>query len=121
MSHIEVKNVKGKQYYREVEKYRDDNGKVKHRILRYLGKECPKELNGTPLGFHGAKLTESKRVQVRFVELGAEDFFEQIGTIRKIINRKARVEFENAIRGRKDWTVSLDWLGNIIRGSTSEQ
>ena len=37
MVYLRVKKIKGKNYYYAVEGSRDDNGKVKQKVIRYLG------------------------------------------------------------------------------------
>lgn len=37
MAYIRTKNVRGKNYYYLVEGSRDQNGKVKQKVIRYLG------------------------------------------------------------------------------------
>lgn len=113
MSFIKIHKSRGHTYYEEVESYRDDNGKMQHRVLRNFGREAPKELNGVPLGFKCAKLTEGKRVQVHSVKFGMEDFLRQIGIVKEMRKKYALVIFDNPIRVRKDWLLPFDMLGNI--------
>ena len=120
MSFIQIKKVKGHEYSRELESYQASDGKIRHRTLHYLGKERPKELNGVPLGFDCKKLFVGKRIQVRIIKLGLEEFIDQVGTIRKISKGKAGIEFDIVIKGRKEWTVPLEWLGNIPREQINE-
>ena len=37
MVYLRVKKINGKNYYYAVEGSRDDNGKVKQKVIRYLG------------------------------------------------------------------------------------
>ncbi len=37
MSHIERKKIKGRYYLYRYQSYRDENGKVKKRLIQYLG------------------------------------------------------------------------------------
>jgi hypothetical protein len=113
MAYIEVKRLphsKGEYYY-EVSTYRDDNGKVKHK-RRYLGTKLPKDLRYV-VGYRGTKQTEGKRVQVFKVKLGMEDYLDQTGTIKEVRKKYALVVFDKKIRGRNDWLLPFEMLGNI--------
>lgn len=118
MSFVKVKRFPGRKgepartYYYEVESYRDQNDKVKHRTIRYLGKELPKDLSYV-VGYDGVKLHEGKRVEVRATSLGALDFLNETGTIRKLRRKYAHVEFDKPIRGSRNWSIRFDQLGNL--------
>lgn len=101
-----------REYYYEVESYRDADGKHRQRMVRYLGKELPKDLPYV-VGYAGAKLREGKRVEVRKTSLETMDFINEAGTIKKLRRKYALVEFDDPIRGRKEWLIPFDQLGNI--------
>ncbi|MBA7644675.1 hypothetical protein ES703_52420 [subsurface metagenome] len=121
MSFVKVKHFPSRNgqpartYYYEVESYRTPEGKVKHRTLRYLGKELPKDLPYT-IGYAGTKLREGKRVEVRKTSLVTMEFLNETGTIKKLRRKYALVEFDDPIRGRKEWLIAFDRLGNIPKG-----
>jgi hypothetical protein len=52
MSHIERKKIKGRVYLYRYQCYRDENGKVKKKLLAYLGPESDFEsiINGSKAG-----------------------------------------------------------------------
>ena len=118
MSFIRLKRYsrgKGKtplEYYCEVESYRDSEGKPRQRSIRYLGKDLPKDL-AYIVGYAGTKLYEGKRVEVRKSPLEAIDFINETGTIKKLRRKYALVEFDDPIRGRKEWLILFDRLGNV--------
>jgi hypothetical protein len=37
MTYLRTKKIKGKNYYYAVDGYRDENGKVKQKVIKYLG------------------------------------------------------------------------------------
>ena len=118
MSFIRLKRYstgKGKpprEYYCEVESYRDADGRHRQRVIRWLGKKLPKDLPYV-VGYAGAKLREGKRVEVRKSPLEAVEFINETGTIKKLRRKYALVEFDDTIRGRKEWLIPFDQLGNI--------
>lgn len=118
MSFIRLKRYsrgKGKaprEYYCEIESYRDADGKPKQRVIRWLGKELPKDLPYV-VGYQGTKLYEGKRVEVRKTSLEALDFINETGTIKKIRRKYALVEFNDPIRERKEWLIPFNELGNV--------
>ena len=103
-----------REYFYEVENYRDSDGKHRQRVVRYLGRELPKDLPYL-VGYAGAKLYEGKRVQVRKISLQAVDFINETGIIKKLRRKYALVEFDNPIRERKDWLIQFEDLGNIVK------
>lgn len=124
MSYIRLmrrKRGKGKpplEYYCEVESYRDAEGKVRQKVIRYLGKELPKDLPYV-VGYAGAKLYEGKRVEVRKTSLVAVDFINETGTIKRLRRKYALVEFDDPLRGKRKWLIPFDQLGNIPRAKVS--
>jgi hypothetical protein len=46
MSHIERKRIRGHVYLYRYQSYRDENGKVKKRFIKYLGAEVPVSKSG---------------------------------------------------------------------------
>jgi len=103
-----------REYYCEVENYRDADGRQRRRVIRWLGKKLPKDLPYL-VGYAGTKLYEGKRVEVRKTPLEVADFINETGTIKKLRRKYALVEFDDPIRGRKEWLIPFDELGNIRR------
>jgi len=84
-----------------------------------LGKEIPKDIEGVAKGYEGVLLKVGKRVQVRSVPFGEENFHLQIGVINGIIkNNKgeyAKILFDNVVSRRRDWAIPCPWVGEILR------
>lgn len=122
MASIQKYKDHGQVYYREVESFRDENGKSKIRVIRYLGKEIPEDTRYRK-GYNGDLLTEGKRIQVYRVNFGMEDFLEKQGTIKEYRMKKGKeyalVLFDEPVRKRNDWLLPFDMLGNIKRGKTN--
>ena len=55
MSHIERKKVKGRYYLYQYQCYRDENGRVKKKLLKYLGSESdhPELVKGSNVRISG--------------------------------------------------------------------
>ncbi len=106
------------EYFYEVESYRNPEGKHRQRMVRYLGKELPKDLPYI-VGYAGTKLYAGKRIEVRKSSLVAVDFINETGTVKKLRRKYALVEFDEPIRGRKEWLIPFDHLGNIRKGQVS--
>lgn len=107
-----------REYFYEVESYRDSDGRHRQRMVRYLGKELPKDLPYI-VGYGGTKLHEGKRVEVRKTSLAAMDFINETGTIKKLRRKYALVQFDDPVRGKREWLIPFDQLGNIHRAKVS--
>ncbi len=92
MSFVRIKTINGTRYQYEVENYRDEQGKVRQRILRYLG-----------------KMKEVEDIKIT-VERGLAELLELI----------EETELWNDPQGLKDLPKCLDSIAHGIRSRITE-